>query len=266
MGGAGRPRGVPAAVSGGIGDAYDRSASAWRNGPAGLYAVLAGALLDRSPVAVAGGVVLDAGAGSGVAGDAARDRGAARVVGVDLAPAMLTGSPSAVAADVTRLPFRDGTFDLAVAAFSIGHVPEPVSALAELRRVAPALLASAFAEGWTHPAKEVVERVLAEHGYRPPDWYEAFKTGAERRVGDPGRLAALATAAGYGGVDVARVEVATGLADPADLVAWRLGMAHHAPFVADLAPAARTEVAQQAEALLAGAPPVVVPMLVLSAT
>lgn len=253
-------------MSAGIGDAYDRSASVWRSGPAGLYGVLAGALLDRSPVAVAGGVVLDAGAGSGVAGGAARDRGAARVVGVDLAPAMLTGSPSAVAADVTRLPFRDGTFDLAVAAFSIGHVPEPVSALAELRRVAPALLASAFAEGWTHPAKEVVERVLAKRGYRPPDWYEAFKTGTERRVGDPDRLASVAGAAGYPQVDVARVEVATGVAEPAAMVAWRLGMAHHAPFVAGLPPAVRDDVRREAEGLLVGAPPVVVPMLVLTAT
>lgn len=248
-----------------LGDAYDRSASAWRRGPAALYAVLADALLDRAPVAVAGGAVLDAGAGSGVAGDAARSRGAAQVVAVDLAPAMLAGAAHAVAADLGRLPFRDGSFDLAVAAFSIGHVREPVPALAELRRVAPALLASAFAEGWTHPAKEVVEQVLVARGHRPPDWYQAFKDGTERRVGDPDRLAALALAAGHQGVAVSRVEVATALSDPAGMVAWRLGMAHHAPFVAGLAPAVRVEIEREAASRLTGAPPVVVPMLVLSA-
>lgn len=249
-----------------IGDAYDRSASAWRSGPAVLYAVLADALLARAPVDVAGGVVLDAGAGTGVAGDAARARGAARVVGVDLAPAMLRAQPQAVAADLARLPFRDGSFDLALAAFSIGHLAEPVAALRELRRVAPALSASAFAAGWTHPAKEVVERVLQAHGHVPPAWYRAFKDGTERLVGDPEHLAALATAAGYPQVEVMQVEVVTGLADPAGMVAWRLGMAHHAPFVAGLAPEARDEVVREAEAQLAGAPEVVVPMLVLTAT
>lgn len=253
------------AVTGAIGDAYERSAPAWRRGPAALYAVLADALLDRSPVGVAGGAVLDAGAGTGVAGDAARARGAARVVGVDLAPAMLRPGGTAVAGDLARLPFRDGSFDLAVAAFSIGHV-EPATALAELRRVAPALLASAFVAGWTHPAKEVVEQVLAARGHRPADWYQAFKDGTERRVGDPDRLAALAHAAGHHGVTVARVEVATGLSDPAGMVAWRLGMAHHAPFVAGLAPAVRAEVEREAASRLTGAPPVVVPMLVLSAS
>ncbi|HVK27024.1 MAG TPA: class I SAM-dependent methyltransferase [Nocardioides sp.] len=253
-------------MSAAIGDAYDRSADAWRSGPAGLYAVLAGALLDRAPIDVAGGSVLDAGAGSGVAGDAARARGAVRVVGVDLAPAMLSGTRGGVAADLVSLPFRDRTFDLAVAAFSIGHVTDPASALTELRRVAPALLVSAFAAAWTHPAKDVVERVLVEHGYRPPAWYRGFKDGTERQVGDPDRLVALATGAGYRDVEVARRDVATGLSAPADLVAWRLGMAHHAPFVAGLAPGERVEVATEAEALLAGAPEVVVPMLVLTGT
>lgn len=246
-----------------IGDAYDRSAGAWRLGRARLYDALADALLDHAPGPVAGAAVLDAGAGTGAAGDAAWVRGAARVVGVDLAPAML--GPGGIVADLRRLPFSDRAFDLAVAAFSIGHV-EPAVAAGELRRVAPALLASAFAQGWTHPAKEVVERVLAAHGYVPPAWYHDFKDGPERLVGDPDRLASLATAAGWADAAVERVAVATGLADPAGMVAWRLGMAHHAPFVAGLAPDARAEVRAEAEHLLAGAPPVVVPMLVLTAT
>lgn len=246
-----------------IGDAYDRSAEAWRLGPARLYDVLADVLLEHAPGPVAGAAVLDAGAGTGAAGDAAWIRGAARVVGVDLAPAMLV--PGGIVADLRRLPFRDRSFDLAVAAFSLGHV-EPAAGLGEMHRVAPALLASAFEAGWTHPAKAVVERVLVERGHRPPAWYQSFKDGTERLVGDPDRLSALATDAGFGRVAVERVEVATGLADPAGMVAWRLGMAHHAPFVAGLGPAARAEVRAEAERLLAGAPPVVVPMLVLTAT
>lgn len=245
-------------------EAYDRSAGAWRRGPARLYARLAGALLDRSPIRLAGATVLDAGAGTGVAGDAARARGAARVVAVDRAPAMLTAP--AVVADLTRLPFRADAFDLAVAGFVLGHLREPERGVRELRRVSAALLASAFAEGWSHPAKGVVERVLAGHGYQPPPWYTAFKDGSERRVGDPARLESVARAAGYVQVGVERVEVTVGSLTPAALVAWRFGMAHHAPFLASLTPAVREAARLEAERRLRDAPPVIVPMLVLGAT
>lgn len=247
-----------------IRQAYDAAAPAWRVGPARLYGVLAEVLLDHAPVPVRGAVVLDAGAGTGVAGAAARVRGAARVVAADLAPEIL--APGGVAADLRRLPFRDRAFDLAVAAFSLGHLDDPVLGVRELRRVAPALLASAFAEGWTHPAKEVVDDVLAVHGYRAPDWYTAFKDGPERRAGAPDRLVDLAVAAGHHDVRVRRVEVATGLSAPRDLVAWRLGMAHVAPFVATLPETAQQALRSEAERGLAGAPEVVVPMLVLTAT
>ena len=244
-----------------IGRAYHLSADAWRRGPAGLYAGLADALLDHAQIALGGVRVLDAGAGTGVAGDAARARGAATVVAVDVAPAMLPAT--AVVADLVRLPFGDNAFDLAVAGFVLGHLPEPEPGLRELRRVSAALLVSAFAEGWTHPAKQVVEQVLAGHGYHPPAWYAAFKNGTERRVGDPDRLAGLARAAGYTDARVERIDVAVGPATPADLVAWRLGMAHHAPFVATLAPAAEKAVRLEAERQLLDAPPLIVPMLVL---
>ncbi|MCX6401839.1 MAG: class I SAM-dependent methyltransferase [Propionibacteriales bacterium] len=253
-------------MSDAIGSAYDHSAVAWRRGPAALYARLAGALLDAAPIALTGASVLDAGAGTGVAGAQATARGATRVVAVDLAPRMLPKPPAlAVGGDLLQLPFRDDSFDLAVAAFSIGHAPDPVRALVELRRVAPALVASAFAMGWTHVAKEVVEAALVGLGYRQPDWYRAFKDGAEDRVGSADRLAGLATAGGYASFDVRQVEVDGGLTTPADLVAWRLGMAHTAPFVAGMSPAALADLRGAAEAALVGAPAVVVPMLVLTA-
>lgn len=245
--------------------AYEGSAVAWRQGPAPFYARLAEALLDHAHVPLAGATVLDAGAGSGVVGAASRARGAARVVAVDLAAAMLPADGASVAADLARLPFRDAAFDLAVAGFSLGHLTTPVPVLREMRRVAPALLASAFAEGWTHPAKEVVERLLAERGYLAPAWYRALKEGSERAVAAPERLRDLAVAAGYR-ADVATVEVATGLAEPDALVAWRLGMAQHAPFVESLPAEAREAVRREAARLLVGAPSVVVPVLVLSAT
>lgn len=247
-----------------IADAYDRSADAWRRGPARLYAQLADALLDRSPGLVRDRVVLDAAAGTGAMGDAARKRGAARVVSTDLAPAML--SAPAVVADLVHLPFHDGAFDLALAGFVLGHLSKPEAGLRELRRVAAGVVASAFAEGWSHPAKRVVEQVLAERGYRPPDWYVAFKEGSERCVGDPARLISLARATGYAEVRVEQFEVTVGAVTAGDLVAWRLGMAHHAPFLATLSPATRDTVRSEAERELADAPPLVVPVLGLIAT
>ena len=251
-------------MTGAIADAYDRSADAWRRGPARLYAQLADALLDRSPGLVRDRVVLDAAAGTGAMGDAARKRGAARVVSTDLAPAML--SAPAVVADLVHLPFHDGAFDLALAGFVLGHLSKPEAGLRELRRVAAGVVASAFAEGWSHPAKRVVEQVLAERGYRPPDWYVAFKEGSERYVGDPARLISLARATGYAEVRVEQFEVTVGAVTAGDLVAWRLGMAHHAPFLATLSPATRDTVRSEAERELADAPPLVVPVLGLIAT
>ena len=40
--------------------------------------------------------------------------------------AYVAGSGPAVAADVTGLPFRDGVFDVVVAAFVVNHLPDPV--------------------------------------------------------------------------------------------------------------------------------------------
>ncbi len=250
-----------------IGAAYDASGAAWRAGPERVYRPLAEALLDRSPCDPAGRRVLDVGAGTGVAARSARRRGAARVVAVDLAAGMLAQrEPGVLAAvaDAERLPFRDGGFDLVVAAFSLGHVPEPARALAEARRVAPALAASAFDPSWGHPAKRAVDEAMAELGFAVPRWYAVLK-GSESAVEDPVALAALAETAGYAEVSVERVDVATGVDDPAGMVDWRWGMAHLAPFVAGLPDGVRARARSAAEEAVRGLPPVVVPMLALSA-
>lgn len=65
------------------------------------------------------------------------------MVAADLARRMLPPSPVlATCADLARLPFRDGVFDLVVAGFSLSHVPEPARAVDELHRVGAALVAS----------------------------------------------------------------------------------------------------------------------------
>ena len=269
MGGTGRRgRKTAGVTSGDMRGAYDLSAEAWAAGPEPLYAQLAEALIAASPVRLSGARVLDLGAGTGVASRAARRAGAVRVVGVDVAVQMLRRGRYAfdpVQADAAALPFGAGSFDLVVAACCLGHLPDPVRALRETRRVARAIVASAFGAGWTHPAKAAVDNALAPLGFRPPQWYLTFKRDVEPQVDDAAGLASLADAAGYRTVQVRTVQVATGLDTPAAQVAWRLGMAHLAPFLRSLAPDQQQQARRAAENALVGAPPLVVPLVVLAA-
>ncbi len=252
-----------------IAAAYDGAAARWRRGAAGVYARLAAALVARTPVPVVGACVLDVGAGTGAAGTAALAAGAASVVAVDLAPRMLgLGDPRihATGADAAQLPFRDGAFDLAVAALSLGHLPVPGQALGEMRRVAGAALASAFAPGWTHPAKAAVDEAMAAFGFAEPGWYSRMKQESEPLVNDAAALTDLARAAGFASVRVTPVEVDSGLDSPASIVAWRFGMAHLAPFVDGLAPDQQEQARAAAEAAVIGTGPVVIPILALSAS
>jgi len=259
--------GSGAGLTADVARAYDASEAAWRDRPAAVYARLAGALLDVAPELVTAARVLDLGAGTGVASAAALARGATSAVATDLAPAMLRGAPPGVrtvVCDAAAVPFADGSFDLVLAAMVLGHLPDPASAVREARRVAPALLASAFDPAWGHPAKSAVDAEMASFGFEVPGWYRRIKVH-QGAVEDPTSLAGLARAAGYDEVRVVRVDVDAGLDDPAAVVAWRWGMAHLAPFVATLAPAERERARLVAEAAVTGLPPVVVPLLVLSA-
>ncbi len=266
MKGAGGRRGAD--VGADVGAAYDASASAWGGRPSRVYARLSAALLDTAaPRLVAGARVLDLGAGTGVASVAALERGAASVVATDLATRMLHRVPApvrAVVGDAARLPFPDGSFDLVTAAMVLGHLPDPLAAAREARRVAPALLASAFDPDWSHPAKVAVDAAMAQFGFEVPGWYRQIKEHAAA-VEDPVVLTGLARDAGYEEVRVARVEVDAGLEHAGAVVEWRWGMAHLAPFVATLTPVERARARRAAEDVVAGMPPVVVPLLVLSA-
>ncbi len=258
-----------AGLSSAVRTAYDLAAAGWDDGPGRMYAQLARALVAQSQVSVAGGRVLDLGAGTGTASAAALAAGAARVVAADIAPGMLRrcGPPVLpVAADAIALPFRDQSFDLAVAAFFLGHLDDVAPCLREIRRVCAAFTASAFAPGWTHPAKNAVDEVLAAFGYQPPGWYLAFKQQTEPRAADAGWLLDQAATAGFGSLRSQTAIVATGLTTPAELTSWRLGMAHVAPFVAALDLRRQTELQRAAVAAVtsAGGGALEVTMLVLT--
>lgn len=245
--------------------AYDAAATAWREGPERIYAGLARTLVGT--VEVGGRRVLDLGAGTGVAAREALAAGAAAVVRVDLAASMLRAGVvpgPAVAADAARLPFRDAAFDVVVAAFSLGHLPRPLDGLRECRRIAPVLAASAFDPSWGHPAKAAVDEAMASYGFTLPAWYGRLKAGEAQVEGRAGLLG-LAREAGFARAEVSRFDVDTGVRTPAAMVRWRWGMAHLAPYVATLDPATRDRARADAERAVTGMPPVVVPMLVLTA-
>ncbi|HLK73802.1 MAG TPA: class I SAM-dependent methyltransferase [Streptosporangiaceae bacterium] len=249
-------------------NAYDAAARLWADGSEPVYASLARALVGQVGLDVAGGRVLDLGAGTGVAGRAALAAGARSVVCADSALGMLRGCGAGldpVAADATALPFGDGRFDLVLAAFCLGHLDRPVAGLREARRVGAALAASSFAAGWNHPAKAAVDEVLGAFGYRPPPWYLRFKRDTEPRASDPFLVGRDVAAAGYTDVRLRTIAVDTGLSRPAELAAWRLGMAHVAPFVVSLPADRRAALRRAASAAVTGTGPLVVSMLVLIA-
>ena len=88
---------------------------------------------------VAPGRVLEVGCGPGELAARIRDELGADVVAVDVSPRMVELARrrdlDARVGDVQELPFAAGTFDCAVAAWMLYHVPDPERALGELARV-----------------------------------------------------------------------------------------------------------------------------------
>jgi malonyl-CoA O-methyltransferase len=105
------------------------------------------AMLALMPGDLRAQTVLDAGCGSGRYMLHALHRGAARVIGVDLSPAMLECADLALGAhrfdaeielvqgNLVALPVPNATADLTICGLVIGHVQQLELALAELRRV-----------------------------------------------------------------------------------------------------------------------------------
>jgi SAM-dependent methyltransferase len=215
--------------------AYAGMADAWASDASLAYGPMARHLVDQAPFDLRGALVLDAGAGSGAAGDALRARGA-RVVAADREFDMASyGAAPAVTADVTALPFRDGSFDVVAAAFVVNHLTDPVAGLVGLRRVTRpggAVLVSTFSVDRA-AAKGAVDLVAAHHGYVAPDWYLALRSAADA-VGDAAAVDEAMAAAGFFRRTVTEGAVDVGL-DPAEVVRYRLGMPHLHRFTAALA-------------------------------
>lgn len=106
---------------------------------------LIGETIDLIAEVPEGGAVLDIPCGGGVALRGVRPERRLRYVAADISPAMLARTEGVarargltgvetVAADVERLPFADGAFDLCLSLAGLHCFPRPAAAVAEIAR------------------------------------------------------------------------------------------------------------------------------------
>ena len=228
-------------MTGGAAAAYSATGPAWERGPARIYDRLAEVVVATLPVPLAGATALDLGAGTGAASRALLAAGARHVVAVDAALGTLAhdagGRPPAVTGDATALPLAAAAFDCTVAAFSLNHLVNPAAGLQEAARVTRSgggIAASAYADDDDHPVKHAVVAALTARGWTVEPWYQAVQCDAAPKLATVDAARVAADAAGLD-ADVVRVRVPFPDLDAPALIAWRLGLAQHAPFFDGLA-------------------------------
>ena len=247
------------------GEAFkDFEAAGWSANAAGydrltgrITARVADALLDAA--GAADGVrLLDVGCGPGHLCAQAARRGA-RATGIDLAEGMvaLAGRRHPQiefhCADAEALPFADDSFDAAVGAFVINHLPHPERGAAELCRVLRAGGRLALAM-WDLPERVawlgMFEQAMRRAGVRPD---AALPPGPDaHRFADPAELRSLLERAGLVDVGVAPLSFTVTVEGAGDLWDGVLtGSVRTAAQLRALAPGERDRVRAELGGLLA---------------
>jgi len=188
--------------------AHDEIADGYRDFFTAVTAYAIDPLLDAA-ACTSGTRVLDVATGPGVVAFTAATRGAASVVGVDLAPRMLRLASAAYPgidfrqADAESLPIPDRSFDAVVSNFGIGHFPRPERALAEFVRVVSSG-GTVAVSWWDLPVRHRVMGIffdaMNEAGASPPP---ELPTGPPMfRFSDEMELSQILRSAGLGDVIV----------------------------------------------------------------
>ncbi len=217
-------------------------------------------LLDAAAVRT-GMQVLDLACGTGVAAAAAAGRGA-QPVGLDFSAAMLSVARAAhpqirfEEGDAEALPFADASFDAVVSNFGVHHVPDPVQALAQARRVLRPGGRAAFTS-WAAPAENIAWKLLfdaiAAHG--DLDAAQTPPSGGGLRT--PEDLLRVLDTAGFAATEARRVGGEWGFAAAGDLLeGFRRGTVRTAALIdaqpAAALPAIEAAIAKAAEAYRRG--------------
>jgi SAM-dependent methyltransferase len=233
-------------------DHYAGAGRRWADGAALFYGPLSALLVAEMPHDLEGRRVLDAGAGTGLAGVALCAAGA-RPLSCDLSFDMLAHDaghrPPAAVGDLRALPFGDDSVDDAVAAFVLNHLVAPAPALDELVRVVRpggALLACVYANTNHSAVRDVVDEAARAAGWVAPDWYVALKADATPVLGTAPSMAAAAEAAGLCDVATHESAVDVGVERPEQLVDYRLGPAHFSAWLGAMDPPAAEQVRRRA--------------------
>jgi len=122
----------------------------------------------------------------------------ARIVGVDGSAGMIALAPTGfelLVGDVLDLPLPTGAFDVAVVAFMLFHLMDPIAALREIRRVVTAggtIGVTTWGEAPSFGADDVWDQELEAHG-APPD----SAPSSRARLDTPEKLGGILEAAGW---------------------------------------------------------------------
>jgi ubiquinone/menaquinone biosynthesis C-methylase UbiE len=207
-----------------------------------VYEPIVRELVSLSPHPLGDRLVLDLGAGTGVAAGALATAGA-RSLAIDLSPHMLAWEaerrPPGMVADVRRLPLPDRAVDDVLAAFVFNHLEDPVTGLCEASRVTRdggALLACVYANASRSAVRDTLDDAASDEGWAVPGWYTSLKEGAVPLLGTAEDMADAARTAGLTEVRTEERTVDVGVTEPEELVAYRLGQAHFAAWLADMEP------------------------------
>jgi SAM-dependent methyltransferase len=239
----------PSALTSHLSVAYTLAAGRYARWVAPRFRTIARELLVQpTPAATPG---LDVGSGTGAAiAEWRRLLPTARLVAVDLTPAMLARSPAQhrLAADAAALPLADRTFRSVVSVFALHHLPAPVAALRDWWRVLAVGGELRVATWAANPRTlwDVFDDALAELG-------AAERPGpAGRALDDEGVLADAVTAAGFSDVTVRRLSAQFDFADGNAFWRWRTAFPGAARVVVALPPGQRRRLRDRVRDRLAG--------------
>jgi SAM-dependent methyltransferase len=147
--------------------------------------------------------ILDVGCGTGEFTRVLREESAATVVGLDVDRSLLSRveTDGRVLGDATRLPFREGAFDLVVCQALLVNLPDPAAGIRDFARVS----ADAVAAIEPDNAAVAVESTVEAESRLARRAREAFIDGVDTDV-TLGDVSGLFEAAGLSGIETSRYD------------------------------------------------------------